>query len=496
MDGRPYNQAGGLSDIDVGIFNEAEMRRNLFARLFIVSASLAVLPVMLFTIISVYLQEKGLEPFGMKLFFMVFVLSLIIFSFIISYIFASKTEKPLKDLLTAAERFSSGEFNYRVPDVDVEDFQTVNDAFNKMAKDINLLTKELDDAKNYFKQLYDSISNYVIILSPNKSIMEVNERFLNDTGLSRDEVIGKKCWEVVHSYSKPCGEMGEECHLDDVYKDGVPRGATHVHIIKGKKHVHNIAYTPFRDKDDNIQFVIEDIRDITDVIEMQERIKDSEKMAAVGRLISGLAHEINNPLAIISGYAQIAADTGFTDEKRFRDTCRKIVEASERISKLMKILMDFAGVDTAPLHPVSINEALKNTLSILQKEIKNRGVSVVAELDTSEQYIMAREDIIRAFYNITANAIEAMTDADKKILSVKSETHNDNVIITIGDTGAGVPQELLSRLIEPFFTTKEFGRLGMGLSTAYSIIKNYGGDIDFVTNKGLSVIINFKRCEG
>lgn len=472
------------------------MRRNLLARLFIVSASLAVLPVMLFTIISVYLQEKGMEPFGLKLFSMGFILLLIVFSFIVSYIFASKTEKPLKELVTAAERFSGGDFDYRVPDVDIEDFQRVNDAFNRMAKDINLLTKELDDAKNYFKQLYDSVSNYVIIVSQNKSIVEVNERFLNDTGLRRDEVVGKKCWEVVHSYSKPCNEMGEACYLEEVYKDGIQRSVTHVHPIKGRRHIHNIVYTPFMDKEGDIQFVSEDIRDITDVAEMQERIKDSEKMAAVGRLISGLAHEINNPLAIISGYAQIASDVGFSDEKKFRDACGKMRDATERINKLMKILMDFAGVDSAPLHPVSINDALKNTLSILQKEIENEEVSVETEFDISEPLIMAREDIIRAFYNIATNALESMTDADKRVLSVKSRAHNDNVIITISDTGAGVSRELLSRLIEPFFTTKEFGRLGMGLSTAYSIIRNYGGDIDFVTNKGLSVIISLKRCGG
>ena len=469
------------------------MRRNLFTRLFIVSASLAVLPVMLFTIISVYLQEKGMEPFGMKLFFMVFILSLIIFSFIISYIFASKTEKPLKDLLTAAERFSSGEFNYRVPDVDVEDFQMVNDAFNKMAKDINLLTKELDDTKNYFKQLYDSISNYVIIVSPNKSIVEVNEKFLEDTGLSRDEVIGKKCWEVVHSYDKPCEEQEKKCYLDEVYRDGVQRDATHIHIIKGKKYIHNIVYTPFRDKEGNIQFVIEDIRDITDVVEMQERIKDSEKMAAVGRLISGLAHEINNPLAIISGYTQFASEIGFSDKEKIGEICCKIKDATERISKLMRILMDFAGVDNTPFHPVPINEALKNTISILQNEIESSSISVVTEFDTSEPYIMAREDIIRSFYNIAVNAIEAMSGRDKRVLTVKSKTENGNVIITFKDTGAGVSQELINRLIEPFFTTKEFGRLGVGLSIAYSIIKNYGGDIDFVTNNGLSVIISLKR---
>ncbi|WP_333655348.1 histidine kinase dimerization/phospho-acceptor domain-containing protein [Dissulfurispira sp.] len=163
------------------------------------------------------------------------------------------------------------------------------------------------------------------------------------------------------------------CYLEEVYKDGIQRSVTHVHPIKGRRHIYDIVYTPFMDKEGAIQFAIEDIRDITDVAEMQERIKDSEKMAAVGRLISGLAHEINNPLAIISGYVQLAADIGFSDEERFREACGKIREATERISKLMKILMDFAGVDSAPLHPVSINEALKNTFSILQKEIENRG---------------------------------------------------------------------------------------------------------------------------
>lgn len=472
------------------------MRRNLFTRLFIVFACLAVLPVMLFTIISVYLQERGLEPFATKLFFMMFVLILIVCSFVISYLFALKTEKPLKELVTVAERFSRGEFNYRISDVDIEDFQKVNDAFNNMANDIALLTKELDDAKNYFKQLYDSISNYVIIVSPNKSIIEVNEKFLDDTGLSRDDVIGKKCWEVIHSSDKPCNENGEYCFLDAVYRDGIQRSTTHVHTIKGKKFAHNVVYTPFRDVEGNIQFVFEDIRDITDVMEMQERIKDSEKMAAVGRLISGLAHEINNPLAIISGYVQLVSNAGFSDEVKLREICEKINDAAERIRRLMKILMDFAGVDIAPLHPVSVNEALKNTLSLLQKETESRNVSVVTEFDTSEPSIMAREDIIRAFYNIAMNGIEAMTNSSRRILTVKSRAEDDNVIVTFSDTGTGVPPELVSRLIEPFFTTKEFGRLGMGLSTAYSIIKNYGGGIDFVTNDGLSVIISLKRCRG
>lgn len=158
--------------------------------------------------------------------------------------------------------------------------------------------------------------------------------------------------------------------------------------------------------------------------------------------------------------------------------------------------MDFAGVDNTPFHPVPINEALKNTISILQSEIESSSISVVTEFDTSEPSIMAREDIIRAFYNITVNAIEAMSGKDKRVLTVKSRTDNDNVIVTFSDTGAGVSQKLINKLIEPFFTTKEFGRLGMGLSTAYSIIKNYDGDINFVTNNGLSVIISFKRYEG
>lgn len=472
------------------------MRRNLFTRLFIVSACLTVFPVMLFTIISVYLQERGLEPFGIKLFFMVFVLILIVCSFVISYLFATKTEKPLKELVTAAERFSRGEFNYRVSDVDIEDFQKVNDAFNNMAKDIALLTKELDDAKNYFKQLYDSISNYVIIVSPDKSIIEVNEKFLKDTGLSRDDVIGKKCWEVIHSSDKPCDEKGEYCFLDAVYSDGIQRSTTHIHTIKGKKFAHNIVYTPFRDMEGNIQFVFEDIRDITDVMEMQERIKDSEKMAAVGRLISGLAHEINNPLAIISGYVQLASNIGFSDEVKLREACGKINDAAERIRKLMKILMDFAGVDIAPLHQVRINEALENTISILHNEIESRGISVITEFDPSGPCIIGREDVIRAFYNIAINSIEAMTNSPRRILTVKSKAEGGNVIVTFSDTGPGVPPELISKLIEPFFTTKEFGRLGMGLSTAYSIIKNYGGDVDFVTNDGLSVIISLKRCGG
>lgn len=470
------------------------MRKDMFTRLFIISATLAVLPVMLFTIISVYMQERGLEPFKIKLFFMLFVMVLTVLSFIVAYIIATKTEKPLKELISASDRFSKGEFDYRVPDADIEDFQKVNHAFNEMASSINMLTAELEDAKNYFKQLYDSISNYVIILSPNRTIIEVNERFLHDNGLDREDIVGRKCWEVVHSYDSPCEDKGQKCHLESVYKDGVQRSATHVHTIKGKKAVHNIVYTPFRDKEGNINFVIEDIRDISRVVEMQERVKDSEKMAALGRLISRLSHEINNPLAIISGFLQVISEAEISDEAKLKTALGKIRDGADRINSLMRILMSFAGVDNVPLHPVSVNDALMNSLSLLNSEIKGNAVKIITEFDPSEPYIMAREDVIRAFYNISLNAMEAMSDAEERVLAIKTDAGPQNVTITFKDTGAGVPEELLGSLIEPFFTTKEFGRLGMGLSASYSIIKNYGGDMKFINDKGLSVIISLKRA--
>jgi two-component system C4-dicarboxylate transport sensor histidine kinase DctB len=162
----------------------------------------------------------------------------------------------------------------------------------------------------------------------------------------------------------------------------------------------------------------------------------------------------------------------------------------------MRILMDFEGVDNVPLHPVSVNDVLRNTLSLLQNEIKEKMVKVDTEFDESSPSVMAREDIIRAFYNVCMNAIEAMSATEVRVMTAKTEVENDTVKITFSDTGTGVPSDSMSRLIEPFFTTKEFGRLGMGLSTSYSLIKNYGGDIKFTNNEGLSVIITLRRAGG
>ncbi len=472
------------------------MRRTLFIRLFIVFASLAVLPVMLFTIIYIFMQERGVDPAGMKLYFMGFMLVLISCSFIISYLFALKTEKPLKELGTAAEIFSRGDFEYRVQRTEIEDFQRVNNAVNEMAMAVSLLAKELEDSKNYFKQLYDSISNYIIIISPNRSIIEVNEKFLCDTGLEYDDVVGKKCWEVIHAYTGPCEEQGLECHLDEVYRDGVQRSTTHINVVEGKKHIHNVIYTPIRDKKGVINFVIEDIRDISSIAEMQERIKESEKMAALGRLISGLSHEINNPLAIISGYVQFASEACLFRDEKADDILDKIKDATDRIGKLMRVLMGFAGIESVPPHPIPINDAVRSALSLLQNEAHAGSVNVAVELDESAPSVMAREDIIRAFYNIAANAIDAMSAAGERTLTIKSEAIGDIVRVAFSDTGTGVPEENLSRLIEPFFTTKEFGRLGMGLTASYSIVTNYGGDIRFVNKDGLSVIITLKKVTG
>ncbi|HEX8948334.1 MAG TPA: HAMP domain-containing protein, partial [Dissulfurispiraceae bacterium] len=143
----------GFCVLLAGYSMSVEMRNNLFTRLFITASSLAVLPVMLFTIISVYFQERGVGPLDMKLFFMGAVLILLMCAFVIAYIFALKTERPLRELIAAAERFSRGEFEYRIPENDVEDFRKVKEAFNEMGSAMGLLTADLEDAKNYFKQL-------------------------------------------------------------------------------------------------------------------------------------------------------------------------------------------------------------------------------------------------------------------------------------------------------------------------------------------------------
>ena len=218
------------------------------------------------------------------------------------------------------------------------------------------------------------------------------------------------------------------------------------------------------------------LRDISERRQMQERLLQAEKLAALGELISGVAHELNNPLTAVMGYAQLLQAAPVDEQMRADLQC--IYEQAERASRIVQNLLDFARKRPPERKLVDLNELLERTLALRSYELRVENIQVITELDeTLPRTLADPHQMQQVFMNIIVNAEQAMSEAHGwGILTVRSRALKDRIRVEIADDGPGIPAEIMSRIFDPFFTTKGQGT-GLGLSICYGIVTGHGGQI-------------------
>ena len=236
------------------------------------------------------------------------------------------------------------------------------------------------------------------------------------------------------------------------------------------------------------QVVTAIIFDITERKHLQEQVVQSAKLAAVGELISGVTHEVNNPLAVVIGYSEMMLEEPGLDEDS-RQALESINKEAERAKKVIQNLLSFARKHSPEKEIIQINEVLEKTLGLTRYELKKSRVNVVKELDPELPEIVADPNQLQqVFLNLIMNAQHAMgTLEDGKELRIKSgfkDGRNGVVQILFVDNGTGIPADKLPKIFDPFYTTKLKGMgTGLGLSVSFGIIKEHGGDIYAENNK-------------
>jgi two-component system NtrC family sensor kinase len=222
------------------------------------------------------------------------------------------------------------------------------------------------------------------------------------------------------------------------------------------------------------------IRDVTDQKMLQEQLIQSEKMSAIGQLVSGVAHELNNPLAGISAFAQL-----LLAEKRFppdqRTAAETIYSEARRASRIVQNLLTFARQHKAEKVLTAINQVLDDTLELRGYELRVRGIDVRREYEEPLDETMAdAHQLQQVFLNLITNAEQAMEQREGQHhqLTVRTRRNGDSVRIEIEDTGGGIPPNLIERIFNPFFTTKPTGSgTGLGLSISLGIVREHEGRI-------------------
>ncbi len=230
------------------------------------------------------------------------------------------------------------------------------------------------------------------------------------------------------------------------------------------------------------------ITDLTELREMDEQRAHLDRLAALGKLAGSIAHEINNPLqGILSGLGLVADEECDPEQRRLYSTV--IREEVERIAKTIQQMLDFYRPVQEGGMPTDINEMVRSVLALVGKQLQNSGIRVTTDLDPGIPTMVAAGGQLRqVVLNVVLNAIEAMPggghlQVGTRLLPDGPKGGVSRILITVTDTGVGIPRRQLSRIFDPFYTTKPKGT-GLGLSVSFGIVKSHGGTIKVESQEG------------
>ena len=218
----------------------------------------------------------------------------------------------------------------------------------------------------------------------------------------------------------------------------------------------------------------------TELKKTQDELVQATKLAALGQMSAGLSHELNQPLAAIRSYSDNAkAFLGKSEIRSVETNLANISELTDRMARIIRNLRIYARNEPVDIHPTSVNQALNEALALLEEQLKSSGIELHKDLPDSELLISGGEvRLQQVFVNIVSNAIDAMGGADEKNLFITAVEHENEVTISIRDTGPGLPHTNMNDIFDPFFSTKEVGEgMGLGLSISYGIVNQFGGHI-------------------
>ena len=323
-----------------------------------------------------------------------------------------------------------------------------------------------------YRNLIESASDAIVTLDANGRFTTVNQAAEIISGYRREELVGLWFAPLL-----PDDELPKALtHFQKALAGETGLFETNFYRKDGDLRTIQVTYsTPRLDEE-----VLCLIRDVTDQKMLQEQLIQSEKMSAIGQLVSGVAHELNNPLAGISAFAQL-----LLSEKRFppdqRTAAEMIYAEARRASRIVQNLLTFARQHKPERSPTAVNQVLDDTLELRGYELRVRGIDVQRDYDEQVPETMGdAHQLQQVFLNLITNAEQAMerTERDKQRLTVRTRRTGAAIRIEIEDTGPGIPPNLLERIFNPFFTTKPTGSgTGLGLSISLGIVREHEGRI-------------------
>lgn len=346
-----------------------------------------------------------------------------------------------------------------------------------------------------WEQLFNAVQDPVFVVRPDGIIIEANDATLQAAQKSRTEVVGKGICKIVHGGKWP----HIKCPLEEFLKTCTSRvEETRLPGLHGE---YSFTISPVKELDGKVDKIMLIARELTrDESRKLDSIRTA-KLAAIGELAAGVAHEINNPINGIINFAQILMDNYDLDQTGI-DIINKIMKEGDRIATITHNLLSFSRADGSDREHVNPVDIIKESLTLVKHQLKKDGITIKTSFPDHDFLIVADfGQLQQVLVNLISNSRYALNarypchDPDKLLeVNCIKDTSGQHPLcrITVKDHGTGLPQSILERLFEPFFTTKSPGEgTGLGLSISYGIIKDQGGQlrVNSILNQFTEMII-------
>jgi two-component system NtrC family sensor kinase len=326
-----------------------------------------------------------------------------------------------------------------------------------------------------FRTLFRAAPDAVLtVLQATGRIREANDAVRAVFGLETYQVIGRTLVELIVPEDRPALEQA----LDRAFAGAQARVEVHVQTASGATRVVALAANGLPGADPPSALLVG--RDMTQEREMRLRLMESDRLAAVGELVAGVAHEVNNPLSSISAFAQLLLRDELTPAHR--ESIEVIRSETMRASQVVKDLLTFARRSEPQREPLDLNAVVARTLRLRQYQFAEASVRVQQELSHDLPAVLGdARQLQQVCLNLVTNAVHAMAEQGGGTLTLRSSQANGRVMLEVADTGPGISPGARAHVFEPFFTTKGEGEgTGLGLSVSYGIVKAHGGGIEVV----------------
>ncbi len=339
---------------------------------------------------------------------------------------------------------------------------------------------ELQRERDFSGKILNNTQSLILVADTAGLVSYANRRWY-DMGYQQNQLLSRPLEELIIPGRR---QALNEAFASTLAGQQVDNLEVQIMHSEGRVGYFSMNLSPMRDEQGNVASIVVVMSDITDAATLQAKLLHTEKMAAVGQLVSGVAHEVNNPLTAILGFADLLMENPEVPESARKDL-RVILEQAQRTKQIVQNLLSFARQMPPQRKPVQLNTILSRTVQLRSYDLHSRGVQVVEQFDPElPQAIGDAHQLQQVFLNILNNAYDAVRDTGRPArIEIRTTNLGGFVEVLFRDNGYGI--SFPERIFDPFFTTKEIGKgTGLGLSICYGIVREHGGEILCHNNAG------------